>query len=110
MMQNLKSEQQRTIDKVLNYQEKNKYQSIETDLEGDFNNRDEQMTSYSKSMYGRKSKVSQGKSIALTEQMEKQMNFIENQVNLGRIENVQGVGRNNQVLNSQPKSPFQSAF
>jgi len=63
VMKNLKSEQQRTIDRVLNIQH-NKHQSIETDLEQDFNNRDEQMTSYSKSIYGRKSKVSQGKSIA----------------------------------------------
>ena len=73
MMKGLQSEQQRTIDKVLNMQIENKtqintkqYNSIETDRD-DFNNRDEQMTSYSKSMNGRKSKVSQGKSIAYTE-------------------------------------------
>ena len=37
---NLLSEQQQTIDRVLNIQN-NKHQSIETDVEQDFNNRDD---------------------------------------------------------------------
>ena len=80
-------------------------QSIETDQ--DFNNRDEemQMSQYSKSMYGRKSKGSHQSKVsrANTNQIEANLNFIENQVNLARGRNINGV-------NSGSKSPFSPAF
>lgn len=82
--------------------------SIETNThEGDldFNNRDEEMrmSQYSKDNfnYGRKSKVSQV-SKANTNQIEQNLNFIENQVNLGQH------GFNG--INSGTKSPFSSAL
>ena len=55
-------------------------QSIETDQ--DFNCRDDETSQYSKSIIGRKSKVSQF-SKANTNQIESNLNFIENQVNQG---------------------------
>ena len=56
IIKNAQSEQQKSAERVLKITKAK--QSIETDQ--DFNNRDEEMSQYSKSMYGRKSKVSQG--------------------------------------------------
>ena len=63
------------------------------------------MSQYSKSMHGRKSKVSQVSkySRANTNQIEQNLNFIENHVNLAQ-------GRNYAGINSNSKSPFSSAF
>lgn len=82
--------------------------SIETttnEIDFDFNERDEEMrmSQYSKDNfnYGRKSKVSQV-SKANTNQIEQNLNFIENQVNLGQ--------KGFSGINSGSKSPFSSAL
>ena len=75
----------------------NMKRSIETDQEGDFNNRDDETSQYSKSMVkGRQSKVSVGNySKANTNQIESNLNFIENQIN-----------GNNYQQSNHSKSPF----
>ena len=55
IINNVQSEQQKSAERILKVGKAK--QSIETDQ--DFNNREEEMSQYSKSMYGRKSKVSQ---------------------------------------------------
>jgi len=61
------------------------HRSIETE-EQDFNCRDDETSQYSKSIMGRKSKVSASQfSKANTNVIEANLNFIENQVNQGAV-------------------------
>ena len=57
------------------------------------------MTKYSQSQYCRKSKVTEGGASRVDQQIQQDLQFIENKVNLGGHRNYQGT-------NSTSKSPF----